>query len=161
VAAAQAEAPERPAAPTDSVAPAFQPQTQSPRQEATPRIVVYGKWVAAAASAGFTALGIREHNDADRAFADLARYCRQQQSCDVGPDGRYLDPAAEERYQRVVSGDRRARTWLVTGQLALVGSVALFVIELTREKGSENIPYRGLLVEPGKYGTRIGFRLPW
>jgi hypothetical protein len=79
----------------------------------------------------------------------------------VGPDGRYLDPSAEERYQRVVVGDRRARAWLVGGQVALVGSVALFVIELTREKGSQNIPYSGLVVEPGRYGTRVGFRLRW
>jgi len=140
--------------------PPMAAQVQAPREVTTPAGIHYGKWAAAAVAAGFTALGIRSHNRADDDFRALADYCRVQGTCAIATDGRYTDPAAEARYQHVVHGDRAARVWLISGQAALVGSVVLFVLELKRERGPANIPYAGLVVEPGPQGTRIGLRIP-
>ncbi|MBI1723884.1 MAG: hypothetical protein HYR48_08260 [Gemmatimonadetes bacterium] len=136
-------------------------QVQSPGEFVTPPGIKYGKWAAAAAAVGFTALGIRTHHAANADFRALADYCRSRGACAIGPDGRYADPVAEERYRAVVRGDRAARAWLVSGQAALVGSAVLFVLELKRDRGPPNIPYSGFVVEPGAFGTRVGFRLPF
>jgi hypothetical protein len=135
-------------------------QLRPPLEQRTPPVIRYGKWGSLALAAGFTALGIRTHNNADDAFRNLAAYCRLQTFCAVGPDGRYTDPEAERRYGEVVSGDRWARAWLVSGQAALLGSVVLFVMELKRDRGPRNVPYSPLIMtsEPG--GARVGLRLP-
>lgn len=135
-------------------------QVQAPRDIVTPPGIRYGKWAAAAVAVGFTAMGIRTHQRADDDFRALADYCRSNSACVIGPDGRYGDPAAEARYRDVVRGDRSARAWLVSGQAALVGSAILFVLELKRERGPANIPYSGLVLETGVFGTRVGIRLP-
>jgi len=64
-------------------------------------LIRWGKWAAAAAAVGFTTLGIRQHNAGDAAFSDLVHYCRAN-LCTLTPAGRYADPQAEARYQRVV-----------------------------------------------------------
>lgn len=134
-------------------------QVQAPGEIVTPPGIKYGKWAAAAAAIGFTAMGIHAHHQADDDFRALADYCRTGGACTIGPDGRYADPAAEGRYREVVHGDRAARAWLVSGQTALVGSAILFVLELKHDRGPRNIPYSGLVVEPGAFGTRLGLRL--
>ncbi len=131
-------------------------QVEAPR---TPFAVHWGKWAAAAAAVSFTALGIHQHNDGDAAYNDLIAYCGTV-ACPFGPDGRYVDPRAESLYQRIVRDDRSARAWLVGGQLAAVGSAVLFVIELTRERPEPNIPYSGFYVDAGRYGTKVGWRIP-
>jgi len=127
----------------------------------TPALVHYGKWGAAALFATFTALGVVEHNRANARFEDLRRFCFDVGPCTIGADGRYADAQAEARYQAVVSGDRAARTWLISGQVALAGAAALFVVELLKEKGTQNIPSSGLEITPTPTGTRIGLRLPF
>ena len=117
----------------------------------------YGKYAAAAAAIGFGVLGIEAHNRADRSYRTLLDYCRSSQ-CRVDPSGRYLDPAAEAQYQNVVEGDRAARVWFIGAQAALAGAVTLFVLELKyAPKGPPNIPFNGLVLEPG----RIGWRVAW
>lgn len=135
-------------------------QVQVPRDVVTPPGIRYGKWAAAAVAVGFTAMGIRTHQEADDDFRALADYCKAQGACALGTDGRYTDPVAEARYRDIVRGDRTARAWLISGQTAIVGSAILFVLELKRERGPRNIPYSGLVIEPGAFGTRIGLRLP-
>ncbi len=131
-------------------------QADAPR---APFAVHWGKWAAAAAAVGFTALGIHEHDAGDAAYDALVSYCGTV-PCPFASDGRYADTRAEALYQRVVRDDRSARAWLVGGQLAAVGSAVLFVIELTRERPEPNIPYSGFLVESGRHGMRIGWRIP-
>jgi hypothetical protein len=135
-------------------------QVQVPRDVMTPPGIRYGKWAAAAVAVGFTAMGIRTHQEADDDFRALADYCKAQGACALSTDGRYTDPVAEARYRDIVRGDRTARAWLISGQTAIVGSAILFVLELKRERGPRNIPYSGLVIEPGAFGTRIGLRLP-
>jgi len=125
---------------------------------ATPGGIKYGKWAAAAIAAVTTAVGIHEHNAANNAYAGLVGYCSQIAICRLAPDGRYADARAEAAYQQVVRDDRAARVWLVAGQASAVAAAVLFVLELRNARGPPNIPYAGLLVEPGLRETKVGFR---
>ncbi|HEY2805049.1 MAG TPA: hypothetical protein VGI92_04240 [Gemmatimonadales bacterium] len=125
----------------------------------TPDIVHYGKWGAAAVFAGLTTLGVIEHDRANSAFDRLTDFCLNVGPCGIGQDGRYSNPAAESRYQEVVSGDRAARVWLLSGQIALAGTATLFIIELMKNHSTTNIPFHGLLLEPGRRTSKIGWRL--
>jgi hypothetical protein len=140
--------------------PALAQNSSGARPErAVSPVVHYGKWGAALLFVGFTALGALEHAQANDAFDHLQDFCRTGASCAIGADGRYVNPVAESRYLQVVSSDRAARTWLVSGQIALGGAAALFVVELLRERGTRNIPFQGLTVTPARTGTRIGWTL--
>jgi hypothetical protein len=134
---------------------AAQAQT-APRIDTVPALVRHGKWVGAAAFAGVITMAVVQHNSANRAWDRLVEYCNTA-NCALAPDGRYQDAGAEAHYQNVVRGDRAARVWLIAGQVTLVGTAALFVLELTRERGTTNIPFSGLLVEPGRVGWRLSF----
>lgn len=123
-----------------------------------PFAVRWGKWGAAALFLGFTAAGLVEHQAADNDFEALRQFCITSGACQIGSDGRYLDARAEQRYATVVHGDRVARAMFISGQVALAGAAALFVVELMKEKGTRNIPYSGLLVAPSRDGLRVGWR---
>ncbi len=134
--------------------PTYRLSAQAPNGTA-PAGYRYGKWAAAAAAIGFGVLGVEAHNRADRSYRTLLDYCRTSQ-CRVDPSGRYLDPAAEARYQTVVEGDRAARAYFIGAQAALAGAVTLFVLELKyAPKGPPNIPFNGLVLEPGRIGLRV------
>ncbi len=119
--------------PADSL---FQPHS-------SPVLVKYGKWAVLAAAVGMGLKAASAHDDADRAFARLDDYCAGDRTrCDQGPGGRYLDPVSEGYYQAALSGDRRARGWLLGGEVSLLGAAGLFVWELTRPKTPpRNIPF--------------------
>ena len=135
-------------------------QQQPAAPPPTTGIVRNGKWGAAALFVAATTIGFLEHNRADNAFDDLRTLCGNAVQCTIGPDGHYTDSAAEAQYQRIVAGDRAARSWFIGGQVALAGTAALFVIELLHARGAPNIPYSGFIVKPTRDGTRIGWRLP-
>jgi hypothetical protein len=135
------------------------PRDTVPVQRPAPAVVGWGKWVAAALAAGFTAVGVEQHNSGNAAFRSLIAYCGQA-VCSLASDGRYADPAAEATYQRVVRADRAARAWLVAGQLTAVGTAVLFVVDLMRQREPANIPYHGLLLESADGVTRVGIRIP-
>jgi len=135
------------------------PQTVT--AHSTPPAVKYGKWGAAALFVAFTAAGAVEHNAAESRFRGLETWCIDIGPCTIGPDGRYSNPDAESRYQAVIQRDRTARVWFLSGQIAMGGAAALFVVELLHDHGTRNIPYSGLVVEPGRIGTtKIGLRVP-
>ncbi len=139
-------------------APPLQAQGAPPPDRGTPFGIKWGKWAAAAAAVGFTALGVRQHNAGDAAFTDLINYCRTN-VCTLTPAGRYADPQAESRYQRVVRDDRSARAWLIGGQVAAIGSAVLWVLQLRSAREPANIPYSGLVVATDARGARLGWRI--
>jgi hypothetical protein len=148
---ARAQADSTAAAPADSA------RVAAP--SGTPAVVGWGKWAAAAVAVGFTTVGIEQHNGANGAFRSLIQYCGAT-ACTFTPDGRYADSRAEATYQVVVRRDRAARLWLLAGQVTAVGTAVLFVLDLMRPRGPENIPYSGLLLESAEGVTRVGFRIP-
>lgn len=109
----------------------------------SPVLVKYGKWAVLAAAVGMGLKAASAHHDADRAFARLEGYCAVDRTrCDQGPGDRYLDPVSEGYYQAALSGDRRARGWLLGGEVSLLGAAGLFVWELTRPRTPpRNIPF--------------------
>ena len=143
-----------------ALAPGVSAQGPAPEPARAPALVHYGKWAALGLAAGFTILGARTHDRADRDFSALLRYCSGSTPCPLGADGRYADPAAEAIYQRVRAGDRAAGSWLVGGEVALAGGAVLFVMELMRKTGPENIPYSPYIVA-GRFGTQVGVQWAW
>ena len=89
-------------------------------------LVKYGKWILVAGSAGMNYLAIRAHNRAEDAFDGLESRCLETRNqCDLGTDGRYLDPDIEGLYQSSLRYDRIARGWLIGGETALAGAAVL------------------------------------
>lgn len=157
-AAAQTDSASRPDARASAAVPA-PPRAAAPAASAVPGAVRWGKWAAASLAAGFTVLGIHQHDVADRAFASLVGYCGTV-TCTLAADGRYADPAAEATYQRVVRNDRSARAWFIAGEAAAVGTAALFVVQLLHPTEEPNIPYSGLQVDSRNGVLRLSVRIP-
>ncbi len=147
------------AALTFSLAGSLQAQSSRP----APALYRTGKWIAAAAAVTLTGIGIADHDQANAAYAQLVNYCASG-TCQLGPDGHYTDPVAEAKYNTVVQSDRAARVYLVSGQVALAGAVAMFILELHHAgKEPPNIPYHGLTIAPARVAgasvVKIGWRL--
>jgi len=129
-------------------------------REGVPALVRWGKWGATALFAGFTIAGISRHDGANRDYNALVAWCRTGGSCELGPGRSYADPVSESLYQSSIASDRAARSWLVAGQVALAGAVALFIVDLTYSGGPKNIPFDPrLVVTPAPGATHIGVRL--
>ena len=107
-------------------------------------LVKYGKWGTLGVSLAFNALAFRTHDQAERAFHRLENYCNVDFArCQTGTTGAYTDPLSEQLFQQSLSYDRRTRLRLIAGETALLGSVAMFVWELSQPKGPpDNIPFR-------------------
>lgn len=144
----------------DSLAPA--PRTS---HNWTRPVVHYGKWLSAASAVGFTLLAAHEHDTANRSWQRLLDLCRQDNAaCQVGADGRYAAYQAELLYQETLYYDRRARRRMIVGQISVLTSAALFILDLRHGSGSPpNIPFHGLEVtaEPAGDGARLGVRVPF
>ena len=140
---------------------AQEPANSPAPSRSAPALVRLGKWGAAALFIGFTATGISRHDGADADYRALTSYCKTGGSCALAADGTYVDPHSESLYQQVTAGDRAARAWLITGQVALAGAAALFIVQLNYEHGTRNIPYEPeAYVAPGLGATLVGLRLP-
>src|SRR5215210_4411232 len=114
----------------------------SPAQAQGP-VVKYGKWALLAGAIGMNYLAVRAHDRADNVFDIIEAECSmEQERCALGPNGGYADPAVEDLYQTSLRYDRRARSWLIGGESALVGSAAMFIWELARSKDRPgNVPF--------------------
>ncbi len=125
--------------------------------------VHYGKWASAAAAVTFTALAAHEHSNSSREWDQLLAFCRADNTdCALGPNGRYVNAAAEDLYQASLAFDRRARARLVAGQVSLLVTAGLFLADLRRHaSGPENIPLHPLQIWVDRAGgaARVGVRL--
>ena len=123
--------------------------------------VKYGKWALLAGAIGMNYLAVQAHNRADDVFDVLEAQCAEaHERCNLGPDGRYTDPAIEDLYQTSLRYDGRARRWLIGGETALIGSAALFIWELARPKNRpDNIPFEPEVRTMPAGRTGLGLRL--
>jgi hypothetical protein len=125
--------------------------------------VHYGKWATAAIALGFTVLAARENSNADDNWQQLRDLCRADNAaCQQRSDGQYVVLTAELLYQKTLYYDRRARRRLIVGQVSLLTTAALFILDLRNQRrGPPNIPFHGLEVtaEPEGSGARVGLRL--
>ena len=141
-------------------APLSGQQLDSATARSSPILVHYGKWATLGAAIGMGLQAASAHRAADRAFGRLEQYClTDPHACDQSPGGAYVDPVAERYYQSSLGHDRRARRWLIGGEVTLLATAGLFVWELTRPRGPpDNIPFSpSLSVSDGH--TRLGLAL--
>ena len=101
------------------------------------------KWTTFLASTGTAGYGFAQNRVADRDYEELERLCEGSPAlCEkmTGGDA-YADVAMERRYQEIVKRDDRARLALLAGQLGILASVALFILDLPKNSTPEDIPY--------------------
>jgi hypothetical protein len=125
--------------------------------------VHWGKWLAAAGAAALTAMAAQQHGLSQRQWDRLLALCRANNAdCVVGPDGHYLNAAAEEYYERSAFYDRRANTRLLGAQLAVIASAALFILDHRyKSDRPENIPLHRLRLSaaPTSDGAQVEMRI--
>lgn len=134
---------------------------QTPRQPGAWTPVRVAKWSLLGAAAGLAAYALEHSTAAERANDRLRALCTAEPSrCQV-EDGTYADPDAESLYQRVTREDHLARIGIVGGQVALLGSVGLFVYDLRNGRGPGDIPYPASAsrVAPPRPRVAMGIRL--
>ena len=126
----------------------------------SPALIKYGKWGLLAASVAMNLLAREAHQAADDDFAFVTDVCSADRTrCTTLPNGAYADPVLEQHYQSSLDNDKKARTWLVGGQTALVAAAVGFIWELTRPKGRPgNIPFEPEVGERDG-ATTVGFRV--
>lgn len=141
------------------------PSAPVPRKTWTRGAVHYGKWATAAVALGLTVLAAKEHHHANDNWQQLRELCQTDNTaCQVRPDGQYANTTAERLYQQTLYYDRRARRRLIVGQVSLLATAALFILDLRNQRSSPpNIPFNGLevMAEPEGSGARFGFRVPF
>jgi hypothetical protein len=108
-----------------------------------PLIVKVGKWAFLGAAVVLGVQALRASNDAADAYDGLRALCLDAPARCAHPDGAYVDPEAEGLYDRSLSADRRAQRAIYAGEAALIGSVALFIIDLRDDGSPPTIPYPG------------------
>jgi hypothetical protein len=107
-------------------------------------MVHWSKWVMLAAAVGFGAYALHENRQADRAYDRLNTLCHSTPASCAITNGHYADAGAERIIGDVQSSDRHAQAGIIGGQLALVGSAALFIIDLHHVQRPPDIPYTGV-----------------
>jgi hypothetical protein len=122
------------------------------------------KWTTALTSAGVVTYGFIQNRDADRAYEEIEIMCEANEvACITKPNSdEYADPALEARYNAILERDDRAQLALLAGQIGLAASVLLFIIDLPKGTGTNDIPYDP---SPLRLGMRaeqlqIGVHLP-
>lgn len=141
------------------------PSVPAPQQSWTRGAVHYGKWATAAVALGLTVLAAKEHHHANDNWQQLRALCQTDNTaCQLRPDGQYANANAELLYQQTLYYDRRARRRLIVGQVSLLATAALFILDLRNQRSSPpNIPFTGLevMAEPEGSGARFGLRVPF
>lgn len=112
------------------------------------------KWSTLGASTSALIYGFTQNRSADREYASIERMCSDNPGSCARADNSdvFADAALEQRYQKVLRRDDRARTALVAGQLGLLASLALFIIDLPGSATPKTVPYN-----PKAVRFRFGF----
>lgn len=136
---------------------------QTPRQPGAWTPVRVAKWALLGAAAGLAAYALEHSTSAERTHDRLRTLCTlEPERCQV-QGGVYVDSFAEELFQRTSREDHLARVGIVGGQVALLGSVGLFVYDLRNGQGPRDIPYPSLAAradpQPRRFsvGLRVAF----
>lgn len=134
---------------------------QTPREPGAWTPVRVAKWSLLAAAAGLAAYALDHSTAAERANDRLRELCTAEpERCQL-ENGVYSDPDAEAIYRRITREDHLARLGIVGGQVALLGSVGLFVYDLRNGRGPGDIPYPSAAsrVAPPRPRFAVGVRL--
>ena len=116
------------------------------------------KWALLGAATGFAVYALNHSSRAESHYGQLRTLCDATPGDCSLESGRYAGDEAEALYQSSLREDQRAQRGIIGGQVALLGSVALFVYDLRNARGPANIPYptAGLARAPASRGTAMG-----
>ena len=117
-------------------------QAPSPPQPGSP-VVRIAKWTLLAAAVGLGAYALQRSTDAADAYDALRALCLDAPGRCAHGGGEYADVEAEALYDRALAADRQAKIGIYTGEAALIGSVAMFIIDLRAGDGPPTIPFPG------------------
>ena len=134
---------------------------QTPRESRSWTPVRVAKWSLLGAAAGLAAYALEHSTAAERANDRLRALCSSEpERCQLD-GGVYSDPDAEALFQRVTREDHHARIGIVGGQVALLGSVGLFVYDLRNGRGPGDIPYPSAAsrVATPRHRVAVGVRI--
>jgi hypothetical protein len=116
-------------------------------------VVKVAKWGLLGAAVGLGVFALRRSISAEDAYDELRALCLAGPTRCDHQAGAYPDPDAERLYDRAQREDRSAQLGIYGGQAALLGSVALFIMDLRDDREPTNIPYPGR--SPGNGSTRF------
>jgi hypothetical protein len=118
-------------------------------------VVRTAKWALLGGAVGLGAYALHHSFIAERSYGQLREFCfTSPERCEV-MGGRYVDQGAEALFARSISADRHAQVGIFGGQVALLGSVGLFIYDLRNGQGPRDIPY------PAKRGVGVGMSIPF
>lgn len=133
-------------------------------------VIHWGKWVTLGAAVGLTFAALIQHDHAQEQWNQLTARCDpniggEPALCSLDANGVYRDNTSETLYEHTVYYDHLARRRIVIGEVSLLASVGMFVMEFKRRQmAPPNIPLHGfdVLIEPtAEGGARLGFSLPF
>ena len=106
-------------------------------------LIRVAKWSTALTSASVVAYGFVQNRDADHEYEEIELMCQANEiACLTKPNSdEYADPALEARYNAILRRDDCAQLALLVGQVGLAASVLLFIIDLPKGTGTNDIPY--------------------
>jgi len=133
---------------------------------AGPRTLRVAKWVSLGGSMAAIAYGLVQQQRGDESYERLERLCvADAVRCGERlPSGAYADPGLERLYQDVLERHTRTRAGIIAGQVGIVASVVLFMLDL-RDDGRADVifdperPRASVGVAEGG-GVRLELRLP-
>jgi len=140
-------------APLGSVAQAQETVLPAPTPKRSTPVVKMAKWGLLGAAVGLGVFALARSTAAEDAYDELRALCLAGPSRCDHEAGTYPDPDAERLYDRARNEDRSAQLGIYGGQAALLGSVALFIMDLRNDREPTNIPYPGR--SPGSRSTRF------
>jgi hypothetical protein len=125
----------------------------------------WGRWATLLGAGAFIAVAATNSSSAGLAFDDLETICTDDPAaCELveTPDGNvtYADPLAEQTFQDYAQYQSRAQSFLVAGQLTLVVSGGMFLLDLLyKDDEPKNIPYTPFEVysTPRELGLSLRF----
>ena len=117
------------------------------RRETRPGPAVkIAKWTLLGTAVGLGAYALRRSIDAADAYDALRTLCIESPARCAHRGGAYADTEAEALYDRALDSDRQAQLGIYTGEAALLGSVAMFILDLRTGDGPPTIPFPGTAV---------------
>ena len=124
--------------------------TAHPTRPLVAQVSHWGRWVTLLGAGGLIAAAAVRHSDAQGALAQLEDFCRQDLAgCALVTDASgsevYASEQAEALYAEYAARQRNARGFLLGGQVSLLASGTMFLIDLLhRTEDFDNIPYTPL-----------------
>ena len=113
------------------------------------------KWALLGGAVGLGWFALRHSRVAEQSYTALRQRCYTIEDACTVFNGKYQDAESEALFLSAVAADRRAQFGIYGGQVAVLGSVGLFIYDLRNDTGPSDIPF------PAKRAIGVGGRISW